>query len=531
MMPGSGGSVPSGAGYGGQTSPGSFNSGSMGTAVYGNGQRMMNTGYSPQSGGADMSPGGYSQGGGYSGPQQYGGMYAQPGFGGQGGGPTQFQGGYGPQGPGGYGPQGPAQGYGPQGPGGGYGPQGPGGDGPPGPGMGGYGPPGGPQFGGDGRPRPWNKQDDPSETGRFWFKAEYLYWWLKQQDAPALATSGSVTDPFPAALGQPGTAVLFGDSALGDEGRSGGRIAGGFWLDCEHCLGFDGSLFFLGSQNTNFGASYDGANGLVLGRPFFDVVGLPGIGGFSGPIPAAEILAFPGVSTGSVNVSTSSRLHGADTNLLVNWLEDSKYRVDFLFGFNFTRLQESLDIAESNQISLLQTTNPFAGGITNRLDAFDATNNFYGAQFGSRFEYRYKALVMQFTTKTALGVTDENLNIAGNTTLRPLGQPAIVIPSGLYALQTNMGNYSKNQFACLSNMDVTLGWQVKRWCRIYGGYSFMYWSNVIRPADQIDQGVNRFFVPPFVPGAGILGPIRPAATFKDTDFWAHGITGGLEFRY
>jgi hypothetical protein len=269
----------------------------------------------------------------------------------------------------------------------------------------------------------------------------------------------------------------------------------------------------------------------VLTRPFFDVVGTPGPLGFSGPVPAAEILAFPGLSSGSVHVSTASRFHGADANLLVNCLEDSKYRLDFLFGFNFARLEEGIDISETSQISPALPVAQFGGGITNRIDSFDAKTNFYGGQFGTRFEYRYKALVMQFTSKTALGVSDENLNIAGNTTIRPLGQPAIIVPSGLYALESNIGNYNKNRFAALSEMDLTLGWQVKRWCRIYGGYSFMYLSSVLRPVDQIDQGVNRYFVPPFVPGTGLLGPLRPAAQFKDTDFWAHGITGGLEFRY
>ena len=42
---------------------------------------------------------------------------------------------------------------------------------------------------------------------------------------------------------------------------------------------------------------------------------------------------------------------------------------------------------------------------------------------------------------------------------------------------------------------------------------------------------GRFFIPPFVPGTGLLGPLRPAALFKDTDFWAQGVTAGIELRY
>ncbi len=528
--PAYGGSVPNGSGYGGQSATGSYNGGSMGAAVYGNGQRMQSNGYSNGSS-ANMSQGSYGASGNYG--QGYNGQ-AAPGY------AQQGQAGYGQQGYSGqgaaaYGQQGQPgfsqQGYNPQGAGA-YGPQGQqGGDGPPvsGPGQGGYGPAAAPPYG----PSPGNvRLDDPTETGRFWFKAEYLYWWLKPQNVPALATTGSTTDPVPAALGQPGTSVLFGDDSLGEEGRSGGRIAAGFWLDCEHSFGFDGSFFILGSQNTNFAANFaNGANGLVLARPFFDVVGTPSLAGFSGPVPAAEILAFPGQSSGTINVSTSSRLHGADANFLCNWLEDSKYRLDFLLGFSWAQLQEDIDISDSSQVNATLPANQFGGGITDRTDSFGTKNNFYGAQLGSRFEYRYKALVMQFTSKTALGASNENVDINGDTTIRPFGQPAVVVPSGLYALESNVGNYSKDRFAVLSELDLTLGWQCKRWCRIYAGYSFMYWSSVVRPADQIDEGVNRFFVPPFTPGTALLGPVRPAALFKDSDFWAHGITGGVEFRY
>ena len=530
--PAYGGAMSNGSGYGGQTS-GSYSGANMGPGVYGNGQRMATSAYGSGSG-ADMSQGGNSaQQGGYGGAGNYGSNLQSYGGSGQQGSYGQAAGGYPQQGQGGFSQQGYAQqGYGGQG-GGGYGPQGPGGEANPGagPGQGGYGQQPGPPYG-NGQRGPLARPDDPGETGRFWFKGEYLYWWLKPQNVPALVTTGSATDPVPGALGQPGTSVLFGDDKLGDEGRSGGRISAGFWLDCDHTLGFDGSFFILGSQNTNFGANFgSGANGLVLARPFFDVVGTATPAGFTGPTPASEIIAFPGQSTGSAGVSTASRLHGADVNFLCNWLEDSKYRLDFLLGFNFARLEEDLDISENSQVSATLPPNQFGGGIIDRTDSFGTKNNFYGGQLGTRFEYRYKALIMQFSSKTALGVSDETVDIGGNTTLRPLGQPATVIPSGLYGLQSNIGSYNKERFAVLSELDLTLGWQVKRWCRIYGGYSFLYWSSVVRPTDQIDQGVNRFFVPPFTPGTGLVGPVRPGALFKDTDFWAHGINAGVEFRY
>src|SRR5208283_6095108 len=48
-----------------------------------------------------------------------------------------------------------------------------------------------------------------------WASSDYLFWWSKNAPAPVpLVTTGSLADPIPGALGQPGTKVLFGDQTL-----------------------------------------------------------------------------------------------------------------------------------------------------------------------------------------------------------------------------------------------------------------------------------------------------------------------------
>src|SRR5947209_20342763 len=55
----------------------------------------------------------------------------------------------------------------------------------------------------------------PNEPGlRIWGTAEYLLWWVRRGNVPPLVVTGSATDPFPGALEQPGTRVLFGGHAL-----------------------------------------------------------------------------------------------------------------------------------------------------------------------------------------------------------------------------------------------------------------------------------------------------------------------------
>ena len=42
---------------------------------------------------------------------------------------------------------------------------------------------------------------------------------------------------------------------------------------------------------------------------------------------------------------------------------------------------------------------------------------------------------------------------------------------------------------------INLGFQLTNNLKIYGGYSFLYWTNIVRPGDQIDTTVNPNLVP------------------------------------
>ena len=76
---------------------------------------------------------------------------------------------------------------------------------------------------------------------------------------------------------------------------------------------------------------------------------------------------------------------------------------------------------------------------------------------------------------------------------------------------------------------VRLGVQLTERARAYVGYDFLYVSNVVRSGDQIDLRVNTNQIAPSQ-GLG-NGAAVPAPTGRRTDFWAHGASIGLEFRF
>ena len=365
--------------------------------------------------------------------------------------------------------------------------------------------------------------------GDCWFRAEYLLWWIRDANVPPLVTTGSPADAVPGAIGQPGTVVLT-DDELDYGSLSGARFTLGTWLDDCRTHGVELGYFFLEEGSDDFSAASPGSP--VLGRPFFDV----GAG-----TPSVELGAFPGVVAGRIDVRSDSQFMGAELNGLCNlWCEKAcgceprGHRGDFIYGFRYLDLDESLAVSE--QATLLTSlpagrvfpTMPApAGTQLGVFDQFETQNRFYGGQVGMRWEARRGRTFVWLLGKVALGSTHQEVRISGESFANIPGSGVQRFPGGELAQPTNIGEYDRDRFSVVPEIGVTLGYQATDRLSLLAGYTFIYWSNVVRPGDQIDTGVNvsqRF-------GGTLVGPARPAFAFDETDFWAHGLSLGAAYNF
>jgi hypothetical protein len=356
---------------------------------------------------------------------------------------------------------------------------------------------------------------------RFYVNADYLLWWIKGSKTPPLVTQGSAGDPIPGALGLPGTTVLFGGGSVENNPFSGARLSAGYWFGDQHLLGVDFGGFFLGQQGENFSASSPGTP--ILARPFIDAA--------SGT-ETVEVVAAPGVLAGTVSVATRSSMWGYEGNLRSNFFAGQvcgiDYFVDGILGFRGLGLDESLGVNESLVVvGGNSVTAPSAGEQFAVADRFAVQNRFYGAQTGFMSEFRWNRWVLDVNTKIALGPTQEMVDISGSTVRTPLGGIPVVSNGGLLALPSNIGHYTRDEFTWAPELGLNLGYQCTDHIRVYVGYNFLYWSDVVRPGEQIDRTVNVNQLPPAIPG----GPARPQFSFNGSDFWAQGVNVGIEFKY
>jgi hypothetical protein len=366
---------------------------------------------------------------------------------------------------------------------------------------------------------------DGPQGQRVWLSAEYLLWWTKSDHLPPLLTTGPATDGAAAGvIGQPNTIVLFGDGGIHGGARSGFRFDAGLWLDdlChEEALEFGG--FLLSHRNTNFQANSAQFGG-VLTRPFFNL---------NAGAEDVERIAFPGLASGSASIASPSNLWGLEANYRCNVCCDCNSRVDAFVGYRYIDLDESLSITEN-----LFGAN---GGRAAAIDSFRGHTQFNGAQLGLDADcYRTGPWTVNVKGKLGLGDSHETVTIFGDQVVvsttgvvtHRLGGLYTAGPNPANGTPGNIGRFERDRFSVVPELDLSLSYQLTDNCRIFGGWDFLYWSNVVRPGGQIDRQVDVTNVPNLAAG-GVLptGLNKPGVLFKETDFWASGLHLGVEFRY
>jgi hypothetical protein len=327
---------------------------------------------------------------------------------------------------------------------------------------------------------PFSSSRNPNNN-KIYITGDTLLWWLKPSDYPVLVTTGT----------PPTTAI--GDSSTPLQMFTGLRMNFGYWFDPDHCLGMEQGFLYLGRETTRQSVRSNAA-------------GVPAIGpAIINPFTGATFrVAAPGVSNGSATATFMSEMWGADSNVRKCLFADNCVTLDGLIGFRYLGLKEDFSLSTVSTV-------PRTGERLAIMDSFATQNHFYGPQIGFVSESRWRRFYLDSTFKLGMGVTQQTVHIEGEATdsLSPL-----VVHNGSLAQRSNIGDYNRNVFSVIPEINLTLGMNVTQRIRITAGYTFMYWTDVVRPGEQINGSRT-----------------NPGFEFRSTDFFAHGANVGLEYRY
>ena len=364
----------------------------------------------------------------------------------------------------------------------------------------------------------------------FWVTAEYLSWRAKGNDLPALLTTSPIGTPQEDAgmLGSPTTSVVFGETGIDDEYRSGARIALGFWATEGEYTGYEVEYLALTDAGTDFTdreVFSDGTGNQILARPFFNV---------QTRMQDTVLLAFPnfipdigppadldGDFSVESNTSTESL---AVTRRDLLWMDNAiGYRSYFLVGYRYFNLDEDLRIRDR----ITPVGGLFVpGSFIDSTDEFDTMNDFHGLELGVHTQYNRGQWTWDVLTKLAMGNSHEVVNIRGETIIFN-GFVEEDFNGGTLTAPTNIGRFSQNEFALMPEFGINLAYQFTPNLKFTVGYSFIYYSHVMRTGDQIDLALN----PSQFDGGTLVGEARPQPTLEDTDYFLYGGNAGIEWRW
>jgi hypothetical protein len=371
------------------------------------------------------------------------------------------------------------------------------------------------------------QEDEPS--GRFWVSGEYLLGKMRGSDLPPLITTSPANFLGIAVIGSPlspSTAIAFGGGRL-DQGRfSGARLIAGLWLNKGKTIGAEVSYFSLEKKTFRFQVSSTGLPGtLNISRPFISIVddGVTPVQLFPAAFPVASI-GVGGVIhiQGSTTGTFSSRLQGAEAGVVYRLSAVDCCRLILLAGFRHLDLNEALTVEDARDVSSSPSfQETFA-------DQFNTRNQFYGGQAGLRSTLSRGRLSLELSGTVALGGNRETVNISGARTGSASFPPNSNFPQGILASIGNIGVHRRNQFTFIPEVKANLGFDLTRSIRPFMGYQFLYWDKVVMPGEQVDRVVNLARIGR---GGSGIGPIRPAFSFRDTRFWAQGLTTGVRVRF
>ncbi|MFN6129510.1 MAG: BBP7 family outer membrane beta-barrel protein [Planctomycetota bacterium] len=358
-----------------------------------------------------------------------------------------------------------------------------------------------------------------------WASVDYLGWYQSGMQTPALVTTSPVGTSQAAAGVLPNAQTLYGgnDDILSDT-MNGVRVRVGVWSATRPNAGAEGEYFGFSQQTATFDRNSTGSP--ILARPFYNnVTGLQD----------SELVAFPSLLSGRVQVQTDSQLasaavrfrhmlccsNGCGYSALACAPIQAQSRIDATIGWRYMQLREGLLITED--LTSLDANNPGSFLIQ---DSFKTFNQFNGAEVGVQWLGRRGFWSLETIMRLSLGNSLQRLEVRG-TTQSPKG--GATSQGGLLAQPgRNIGIFEQEEFAVIPELGATVGYQLTERLKLNVGYTFLYWSNLIRPGDQIDTTVNPNLLPPAIAGNTFLGP---AFEIRETDYWVQGLSVGGEYRW
>ena len=194
---------------------------------------------------------------------------------------------------------------------------------------------------------------------------------------------------------------------------------------------------------------------------------------------------------------------------------DCTTRLDFITGWNYSRIADNVQINTSSTVTETGGSIP-VGTVSTTVDQFRARNDFNGGILGLMWQRDCDVWTWNVLARMSLGNMHETIDIDGSSTIAVPGQTPTTTPSGVYTAASNIGRQSRNEFTAITEVGLNLAYRFAPCTQLRVGYSFLYVNDVLTAASAIN---------PTIGTAG--GNTQPQFTFKHSDYWLQGLNLGI----
>lgn len=348
------------------------------------------------------------------------------------------------------------------------------------------------------------------QRDRLFGRVEFLWWYLKKDDVPALLSTGPEgTTGLP---GADGVSILYDGAVASRHDRFiGVRPTFGYWFNDQETAGIEVSGFFIERDSAILHIKRVTT---PLFRLYTDAnTGETAADQFAGLLPSGI------TRRGSIQVYGRQEIYGEDIRGLFQLQQSETWRWYGIAGAKFLQFRNQLNITTTGY------DEPDLNVLYGVQDNFFTYDRFFGGQVGVRGEFKSGAWFANGTASIGLGGTQQRILTWGTRLVQtPLSYDRR--PVGLMVQYTNTGDDTRWVFDAVPEVNVNLGYSPRDWFSVQIGYSFLFWMNTLRAADQIDN-VNT----DQINGPNFTGPARPIIPWKESSFWAQGLCIGAELRW
>ena len=323
---------------------------------------------------------------------------------------------------------------------------------------------------------------------------------------------------------------VFGGRDIRDGSHEGYRMDFGMWLDHGHSWGMEADYFDLNGKADSYDSGF--TNGFVNGTLFPIVRGVfdpcvrrpdgqhavgdpqyvrrPDHSRHERLLPVGRYLAPPPVA----GKRMGNRQPGRQ-------LEEScarTFRIDGIVGYRFARL---IDTVNNGTIPWYAIGDSTTTACLTDINSYRTVNNFNGCDLGLDVVIPLAAGQWTFSARLPW----DSITSMSRTTIGERGR-ATTRAGGMTISAAAHAGVLAGPLLGLPELTVTGGYQFTDHLKFTVGYDLLYWTAVVRAADQIAVQPTTG-----LPYGTQIGSTLPPFSFNESHFLAQGVRLGGEFRF